>query len=185
VDLNRIIVGDTLAFTTSVPGYPASEGWTLKYRLIPRVTGEAITFSSTADGSGHVVNVPAATTAAWVAGEYSWTAYVENAELDSHTVLTGGITLHPDPRVSGAPLDLRTAAEIALAAAKAAFASWSPQATTHSYTIGDRSMTFGSKADIIAVISYWEMEVQRERRAARLRAGLSDPRRTFVRLGRG
>ena len=29
--------GDTLDFTTSVAAYPASAGWTLKYRLAPRV----------------------------------------------------------------------------------------------------------------------------------------------------
>jgi hypothetical protein len=30
--------GDTLDFTTSVPDYPASAGWTLKYRLVPRTS---------------------------------------------------------------------------------------------------------------------------------------------------
>jgi hypothetical protein len=266
VHLERLIVGDTLSDTVTVPGYPASEGWTLKYRLIPRTSGAAITFGTTPDGDAHVLLVAAAITAAWAAGEYNWAAYVERdtivattisaaaadnsfndsasgfiaagfevgdvvavagftgdvanniaagvvtaltaakmiiggtdgdvivddaagetvtiraATARSHTVLTGAIRLLADPRVSNAPLDLRTDAEIALAAAKAAFASWS--STTKSYTIGSRSMTFNTQADIIPTIQYWEMQVQRERRAARLRAGLSDPRKTFVRLGR-
>jgi hypothetical protein len=266
VHLERVIVGDTLSDTVSVPGYPASDGWTLKYRLIPRVSGSAIAFSTTADGAAHVLNVAAAVTAAWAAGDYSWSAYVDRGTITagtisaaagdnsfndsgsgflsagfevgdavtvsgftgdvanngafviteltvgkmtiggadgdvivddaagesvtivaanrrSHTVLTGAIKLLANPRTSSAPLDLRTDAEIALAAAKAAFASWS--STTRSYTIGNRSMTFNSKAEIVQTISYWEMEVQREKRAARLRAGLADPRKAFVRLNRG
>jgi hypothetical protein len=182
VHLERVIVGDTLSDTVKVPGYPASEGWTLKYRLIPRTSGSAIAFVTTADGDAHVINVSAATTAAWVAGDYSWSAYVEHTDLRSHTVLTGAIKLLANPRTATAPLDLRTDAEIALAAAKAAFASWT--STTRSYTIGNRSMTFNSREEIVSTIQYWEIEVQRERRAARLRAGLADPRKTFVRLGR-
>jgi hypothetical protein len=33
---DELIGGDTLDFTDSVPEYPASDGWTLKYRLTPR-----------------------------------------------------------------------------------------------------------------------------------------------------
>jgi hypothetical protein len=266
VHLERLIVGDTLSDTVTVPGYPASEGWTLKYRLIPRTSGAAIRFGTTADGDAHVLLVDAAITAAWVAGEYNWAAYVERdtlvaatisaaaadnsyndsasgfiaagfevgdavtvtgftggvannivggivtaltaakmtiggtdgdviaddaagetvtiraATARSHTVLTGAIRLLADPRVSSAPLDLRTDAEIALAAAESALASWTP--TTRSYTIGNRSMTFSSTTEILPVIGYWKAQVQREKRAAAMRAGLPDPRKTFVRLGR-
>jgi hypothetical protein len=35
VILSTLIVGDTLDFTDQVPLYPATDGWTLKYRLIP------------------------------------------------------------------------------------------------------------------------------------------------------
>jgi hypothetical protein len=266
VHLSRLIVGDTLSDTVTVPGYPASEGWTLKYRLIPRTSGSAVGFGTSAGGDAHVILVAAAITAAWVAGEYNWAAYVERGIITastisaaaadnsfndsgsgfiaagfevgdavtvtgftgdvanniasgvitaltagkmtiggtdgdvivddaagesvtirasdgrSHTVLTGAIRLLANPRTSTAPLDLRTDAEVALAAAKAAYASWS--STTKSYTIGNRSMTFNSKAEITDTIQYWEREAQKEQRAARLRAGLSDPRKTFVRLGR-
>jgi hypothetical protein len=181
VELARIIVGDSLDFSVSVPGYPASEGWTLKYRLIPRTSGSAITFVSTADGDLHIVAVSAATTALWVAGPYNWAAYVEHTDLRSVTWQTGAITLAPNPRTSTAPLDLRSEAEIALAAAESAMASWTP--TTRSYTIGGRSMTFSSAAEIRPILDYWKAKVQRERRAARLAAGLPDPRKHLVRLG--
>lgn len=183
--LERIIVGDSLSDTVKVPGYPASEGWTLKYRLIPRTgSGSAIAFVTTADGDSHAISVAAATTGAWTAGEYSWSAYVEHTDLRSVTVLTGAVKLLANPRTSTAPLDLRTDAEIALAAAESAFAAFSANSTTRSYTIGNRSMTFSTKAEIVAIIDYWRAKVQRERRDARLAAGLADPRRTFVRVNR-
>jgi hypothetical protein len=181
----RIVIGDTLSFTTSVPDYPADEGWVLKHRLVLRTgAGTAIALTGTADGddpSLHLTEASASVTATWSAGQYSWASYVEQGS-QSYTLSTGSVELLANPRTSTAPLDLRTQAEIALAAAKAAFAAWT--STTRSYTIGNRSITFNSKAEIVQTINYWEMEVQREQRAQRLAKGLADPRKTFVRLGR-
>jgi hypothetical protein len=109
----------------------------------------------------------------------AWVTGVEG----THTVSTEIVTIAANPRAATVPLDLRSAARIALEAAEAALASWSP--TTKSYTIGGRSMTFNSSAEILPIISYWKLAVQREERAARLAAGRPDPRKTFVRLGRG
>ena len=76
MNITELIVGDTLQFDTDVPDYPASDGYTLTYRLVPRVSGSAIEITATADGDTFAVNVAAATTAAWTAGEYSWHSYV-------------------------------------------------------------------------------------------------------------
>jgi len=180
--LERLILGDTLNFTTEVSGYPASEGWVLNFRLVPRAAGTAITFASTADGDLHRVQETATTTAAWGAGAYSWHSWVAKA-AEKYTVATGDVQLVADPRAAAGPLDLRTEAEIALAAAKAALAAWTP--TSRSYTIGERSMTFSSTEEVVAIVKYWEREVAKERRAADLAKGLADPRRLYVRLGRG
>lgn len=184
--LDRLVLGDTLNYATTVAGYPASEGWTLSYRLVPRSgAGTAIEFSCSADTTdpeAHRAQVSAATTAAWAAGAYSWFSWVSKA-AEKYSVSTGAITLVADPRSSSGPLDLRTEAEVALAQAKAALAAWTP--TTRSYTIGQRSMTFNSTADIIPIIQYWEREVAKERRAAARASGLDTGRNVYVRLGRG
>jgi hypothetical protein len=183
LDLGSLIAGDTLDKLVEVSGYAASDGWTLHYRLLPiSGTGDAITFASTDDSGAHRVTVAAATTATWAAGRYSWAAWVAGDE-GSHTVATGTVTIAENPRTASVPLDLRSDARKALEAAEAALASWTP--TTKSYTIGGRSMTFNSSAEILPIISYWKLAVQREDRAARLAAGRPDPRKTFVRLGRG
>jgi hypothetical protein len=180
--VQTITAGDTLDFSVTVPSYSAADGWVLTYRLVPVETGDAITFPSVPDDDGtrHRLLVDAAVTAVWVAGIYSWASYVE---LDGvrHSISTGSTRILPDPAVAG--VDLRTDAQIALAAAEAALAAWKP--TMRSYSIGGRQMTFSSAADVLPIISYWKMAVQRENRAKAMAAGMADPRKLHVRLSRG
>jgi hypothetical protein len=180
--LERLILGDTLNFATTVDGYPASSGWVLKYRLVPRTAGAAISITCIADGELHRAQVAATTTAGWTAGTYSWASWVELG-TEKYSVATGSITLVADPRTASAPFDLRTEAEVALDQARAAFAAWTP--TTKKYTIGGRSMEFNSTADIIPIVQFWEREVAKEQRANDLAKGLADRRRTYVRMSRG
>lgn len=179
--VDRLILGDTLNFATSVAGYSAADGWTLKYALVPIASGTPITITSAADGEAHRVQIGASTTTNWTAGAYTWHSWVEKAG-EKYSVDSGSITLAADPRTLAGAADLRSDAEQALAAAKLAFRSWTP--TTRRYQIGGRSMEFNDAAEILAVISYWEHEVERERNAARMAKGLAGKRKLYVRLAR-
>jgi len=182
--LERVIVGDTLNFTTSVANYTAADGWTLHYRLVPRGTGTAYEFACAADSADpalHRAQVSVATTAAWTPGTYSWHSWVTKA-AESYTFATGSVQLLANPRTSTSALDLRSEAQTALEAARAALAAWTP--TTRRYSIAGREMEFNSPADIVAVISYWEAEVAREENTARINKGQAGNRQVFVRLGR-
>jgi len=184
MNITELFVGDTLQFDTTVPEYPASGGYTLKYRLVPRAGGSAYVITASANGDGYSVNVAAATTAAWIAGEYAWSAYIEISGA-RYTVGQGQLTLKQDPAVIAGGTDTRSQAEIALAQAKAAYASMSANPGRRSYTIGDVSMTFNSPAEILTTINYWEIQVQREQHAEALRKGLKNPNRVYVRTLRG
>ena len=59
-----INAGDTLKWERSLPAYPASQGWALRYAIIG--LGAQVAFQSTPDGDSHAILVPAATTAAWL-----------------------------------------------------------------------------------------------------------------------
>jgi len=181
VMLSRFTLGDTLSFTTPLADYPASAGWVLTYRLVPRVAGAVVVIICTASGDSHLAAASATTTAAWGAGAYSWASFATLGAV-SHTVASGSTTLLPDPRTLTAGTDTRSQAAIALAAAQAALAAWTP--TTKRYSINGREMEFNSPADIVAIVRYWQAEVQREDRAAQLLAGRADRRKTYVRLGR-
>lgn len=182
MNVSQIIAGDTLQFTTSVPDYPASGGYTLTYRLVPRVSGAPITITAAASGDDYAVSVAAAATAAWTAGEYSWTAYVTLGAA-RYTQGSGQVTILPDPATMAAGTDTRSQAEIALAAAKQAFAAWSP--VSKSFTIGDVSKTYSSPAEIRQVITYWQGVVDAERAAADRAAGRPNRSRYYVGFRRG
>ena len=59
-----ISAGDTLAWERCLPACPASQGWTLSYSVIGLST--VINFQSVANGDGHAIFVPGATTALWL-----------------------------------------------------------------------------------------------------------------------
>ena len=150
--------GDTYSQRVELDDYPASAGWVLKSRFAPRAGGSAIDLTATADGDTHVLAETAAATAAWPPGDYSAVHWVEKG-AEVLTIATGQLAILPNLR-SGVPGDTRSQAEKALAAARDAFAAWTP--TRRRYKIGEREMEFNSAAEILRTISYWEQQVARE-----------------------
>lgn len=180
--LQRFSAGDTLAFDERLPDYPASSGWTLNYRLVPRSGGTAYTFASTASGDLHAISVAAATTAAWVPGTYTWASWVGSGAL-SHSIGSGTLTVLPNPRTAAGPLDLRSDAEVALDNVRATIRG-KASADVLRYTIAGRSLERYAMSELVALESQLALQVRREQRAATLAAGGADPRRLSVRLGR-
>jgi hypothetical protein len=181
---DSLFLGDTLNFTTSVPDYLPTDGWTLRFNFIPRTSGDAFSLVSTqdeTDSSLHRTQASAATTADWTAGIFNWHSEVVSG-AEQYTVSKGVITLLADPRTATAPYDLRSTAQIALDQALAAYAAWSP--TTRSYTIAGREMEFNSPEAIEKYVVYWENRVKDEEIAADLLAGKKNRRKIMVRLGR-
>jgi len=135
---NVLTAGDTLDFTTSVPDYPASEGWTLKYRLAPRAAGTAIDITATADGDDYDVQAAASTTISWAAGFYTWTAYVELA-AERYTVGRGQLQIRAASTTLAAATDGRTHARIVLDAINATIEGRATK-DQQEYSIGSRSL---------------------------------------------
>lgn len=176
--LESIIAGDTLSFTESVPAYPASAGWTLTYRLVPRSSSaSAITFSASASGDEHAVLVAAATTAAWIAGSYSWSSYVTKT-TQRFSIASGTVEILPDPATVAAGTDRRTHAQIVLEAIEAVIEGRASK-DQEEFRIGERSLKRTPIADLLALKEAYEGKVARERLAAK---GI-DSRRVFVRFG--
>lgn len=178
----RLVLGDSLNFATAVNGYSAADGWTLHYRLVPRGAGTPIDISSSAEGAAHRVQVIAATTGAWTAGAYSWHSYVTKG-AESYTVGTGSTELLPNPRTTTSGLDLRSSAEQALAAVQAILLGKATSGT-YSYRIGERELRSYTMQELLQLESKLKVEVKRERRYTALAAGMPDPTRVQVRLGR-
>lgn len=177
-----VTAGDTIAWRRSLPDYPASAGWVLKYRLIsPSTSHEVI---ATAAGDEHRVSVTAAASALWQAGEYTWTAWVEGGAAERYTVGAGQITVKPNlAAVVSGGFDTRSQAQQALDALRAALKTYvSTNGHVVEYSIDSRTMKFRSVTEIEDLIRFWEREVAREEQAERLAKGLPSRRRVLVRI---
>jgi len=177
-----LVAGDSLDFVTTVTPWPASAGYTLKYRLVPRVAGPApIVLISTPSGDDYRTQAPVATTAGWTPGEYSWFAWVEKAG-ERHEVDSGLVLIQPDPSTVTV-YDGRTQAQIALEDALAALANF--QATSgriKRYAIAGREMEFDTAADLTKTVNYWRNQVMLENAKKAVSEGQPDPRRMLVRM---
>lgn len=172
-----LIAGDTAKWLKSLPDYLPADGWVLSYTLI-NAAGK-ITFSSTTSGTDHLVNVPAATTAAWAAGAYDWRATVANAG-EVYTVASGVINVAP--AFGASTLDNRSHARKTLANIEA-YLENAQNLTASSYEIAGRQLSRHSMGELLKLRDRYKFEVAREAAADRAAQGLPDARRVMVRFG--
>lgn len=163
--IDMLIAGDTLDFTDSVPQYPATDGWTLKYRLVPRFatpTQAPITLTAAASGADYRVTAAPATTAAWVAGFYSWFRWVEKtgARQTLDPAEGGQLEVRADPSTAAQGYDARTQDQTALDAIDAVLAN---RATTDqkSYSIAGRALERMTVDELLALRRYYAARVQK------------------------
>jgi len=166
---DRITAGDTLEWVKSLPSYPASAGWVLRYAIVSN--SAAYNFTATASGDEHAISVAAATTAAWAAGSYAWTAAV-TLGATRHTVGNGRLTIAPNLSAATSGVDTRSPARQALDAMNTALAAYGAKAYMQSYSIAGRQQTFRNPAEFMALRDKLSAEVAREDNAARIAAGL-------------
>ena len=177
---NVIIAGDTLDFTTSAPDYPASSGWSLKYRLAPRSTGTAIDITATASGDDYAIQVTATATAAWAPGYYSWVAFVEKAS-ERYTVGSGQLEIRAASSTLAAGTDGRTHARKVLDAIEAVLEGRATK-DQEEYAINGRSLKRTPIEELMKMRQLYRNEVAGEDAAANLAAGLGSARKVQVRL---
>lgn len=171
--------GDTLSWRRQLADYPADDGWTLAYRLINAST--RIDIVAGVDGADHLVTVPAATSAAYGPGDYTYSAYVTRG-TDRYTVGQGSMRVLPDLAGASGAMDGRTPAQRALEDLRAALSRWlATSGHVSEYSIAGRTMRFASAADIRARISIAEREADREAAALGLQRA-SRARRVLVRF---
>ena len=173
-----LIAGDTAKWLKALPDYLPADGWVLAYTLI-NAAGK-ITITAGASGADHLVNVPAATTAVWPAGQYTWRAQVVNAALDTFTTATGSITVQP--AFGAATLDARSHARKALANIEA-YLENANNLTAAQYEIAGRKLQRFAIPDLLTLRDRYRGEVAREDAATNLARGLPDHRRVMVRFG--
>jgi len=167
-----LVAGDTLNYATSIPAYPPSAGWTAKLRLAPRVSGAATTITATTTTGSDTFTwlVGSGTTAAWVAGAYSWSVWVEKA-AERYTMQHGQFTVLPDPATLAAGTDTRSQAERSLDAINAFLEGRASDAQLR-YKINGRELERYPLQDVLRLKQHFETAIAGERVAK----GLQGPR---------
>jgi hypothetical protein len=170
---SEIIAGDLVSWKRTDLGvdYPPAS-YDLKYSAIleGQTTPEA-DITATADGTDFVISLDGATTGAYTAGRYHWTAFIERQSDNERITIDSGFW-----DVESKSADPRTHAVKMLAAIEALLENRST-ADVSSYAINGRSLTKMSPDELMTWRSRYKAEVVRQNRKAR---GLSANSRTLV-----
>lgn len=172
--------GDSVTWRESFPEYPASEGWALALRLLWQ-TGTPADISAVADGNQFLIDLDAAATAAWLAGDATLIASVSKG-ADRVTVYQLPVKILAN-LATATTLDNRSQARKGLADARAALADYAGAGKIHvaEYDIAGRRMKFRDSNQILELIHYYEREVAKENAAAAILNGQT-PGRVVVRM---
>ena len=179
---SSITAGDTLVVRRSFGDYPASAGWSLVYTLI-NGTSKITLPTAAASGDEYVLTVPAATSAGYAAGFYTWVATV-TLSGSRFTVESGTVSVLANLSAA-TTYDARTPARQALDDVNSALRTYGNKAWQQSYSIGGRAQTFRSVEEFLMFRDRLMAEVAREESAERLAAGLQPRNKLFVRFGAG
>jgi len=177
----KLVAGDTWSWkrTDLSSDFPTAD-YTLSYvaRIEGGITDETIT--ATDSGGEYLVSVAAAATAAYAAGRWQWTAFMTRDSDSARVKIADGTWIvEPDP--ASANTDPRSHAQTMLDAIEALLANRATR-LQESYSIGNRSLSHLSPAELTEWRSKYRSEVFRERRAARKKAGKATGRTRAVRF---
>ncbi len=173
--------GDTVNWNKLLYNFPTSEGWALSYLFIN--SSGKIDIPAVISGALYNISIPAATTAKYSHGEYTWYSAV-TLNGARHSVDSGKVKIQPDlAAVTSAGYDLRSNARKTLDALEAALATHGDhQAWTQSYTIAGRSMTFKSVVDFFKFHARMVVKVRAEEAADRISNGQAPQNKIRVRF---
>jgi hypothetical protein len=168
--------GDTWEWTVTESDY---SDYVMTYYL--RNATWRVNLSTTASGYEYTVSVPAATTAEYKPGKYSWIRRVVGAD-GTFTTAEGSIEILPNLGL-GKLHDTRSVARVALENIEAYLIDQNNVAAA-SYSIGGRSLSRWSRAELLVERDRWKSEVRSEEAVSRMAQGLGNPRRLHVRFDR-
>jgi hypothetical protein len=173
----EVRAGDTWSWQVSESDY---SDYTMTYYL--RNATSRIDVSATADGYEYTVDVDNVTTTSYKPGEYTWIRRVSGT-LGTFTTGEGQIKVLPNLALSVAQ-DARSYAKTALDNIEAYLLNANNTAAA-SYSIGGRSLSRWSRAELWMERDKLRAEVRSEEAVKRVAQGFGNPRRLLVRFDRG
>ena len=177
------VIFDVPAFTNSVGTQIDSGTYTLKWYARTNVNHEGATITGTAQGDGWRITVPAATTTDFDAGTWTWQA-VATYSSEQYTAGRGQFTVKATAVYSDQPgaFDDRSRAEVDLEKVETAIRTLAAGGMVQEYSIGGRNLKRYKMGELLQLRDNLKAEVDRERRAEKVRQGLGNPGVTRVRF---
>jgi len=174
-----LVAGDRWVWKrTDLTEYGA--GFTLTYELTIDGGGTPITLTATLSSGEYLIEVASATTAAYTAGDYSWSALMtRDADSERVRVGAGTLTVKPDPAISVA--DPRSHAKTTLDAIEAVIENRATK-DQESYSIAGRSLSRMNITDLLAFRDKYRIDVKREEDAEKIAKGLGTGKNIVVRM---
>lgn len=170
------VIFDVPEFTDSIGTAVNSGTYTLKWYARTNTASEGTTITGTAQSTGWRVTVPASTTLAFDAGLWTWQAVATYSTLQ-YTAGRGQFTVKGTAAYTGTPgaFDDRSRAEIDLSYVETAIRTLSQGGMVQEYTIGNRNLKRYKMPELLQLRDVLKAEVDRERRAEKIRQGLGNP----------
>lgn len=180
---NLIVSGDTVKWSEPATGDYSSPSWTRTVSLRHRTSSVVANIVGVASGGGWEFTLSATLSATLGTGTLFVQDFVTKA-AERFTLSTGTIECLPSATAAAGAFDGRSQAEVDLDNVKAAIRAKIAGGDVQEYSIGGRSLKKMLMADLIALENKLKADVQSERRARKVAAGLNSGRNVFVRFGR-
>ena len=177
-----IIAGDRIAFKRSDLNndYPVAS-YSLKYSARLENGGSTeISFTASESGTDYLIEIPAATSAAYTAGTYHWQAYIVRTS-DSERITIDSGTWEVKANRDLATTDPRSHIKKVLDNIEAVLENRST-IDQENYSIGNRSLGRTPIPDLILLRDKYRGEYVRAQRAERISNGLGHSGNIMVRL---
>jgi hypothetical protein len=177
---SEFVAGDRWAWKRTDLSADYGSGYTLSYELTLSTGAAPITLTATLSGDEYLMEIAAATTAAYTAGNYQWVSLITR-DSDSERIRIGYGTLEvkPDPAVSTA--DNRTHAATVLDSIEAVIEGRASK-DQESYSIAGRSLSRTPIPELLILRDRYKAEVKREEQAEKVRQGMNTGNQILVRM---
>lgn len=161
--------------------YPKASEWTLTYYFKNATANFSI--AAAADGDDYLITITASASAAYVAGFYTWMAYISKGTgptLERYLVGSGSCDVKPS-FVSSTNYDNRSFAKKRVDTLQAALAADTSRGVIRVQVDG-KMIEYSTPADAITDLNHWQTIYEMEVRAERTAKGLGHKGNIYVRF---
>lgn len=169
----EVFAGSTWAWNVVVPAHSAADGWSIEYIFTNATTAFTIEDDGTATANTYAINVDAATTAGFTAGDYNWQLFAING-AERIYIDTGPTTVNPDISAGNVPFDARSHAKKTLDAIEAMIQGKATR-DQQSYSVAGRSLSRYTFEDLETFRRKYLAEYEQELVEESIAAGKGNP----------